>query len=69
MKTKNVKFNKTYLLDEKDIVTVVAKVPGKIKNRNMHLGILFNGYSREQSKFLLSNKQIVKAERLKQINN
>jgi len=69
MKTKQVKINQSYLLDDKEVVTVIKRIPGKIKSRCMHTSILFNGYNRMQSNFLLSNKKIVKANRLNQINN
>jgi hypothetical protein len=70
MKTSEVKCNKTYLLDNKEEVTVISRILGVETNkRNMQSGELFTGCKRKQKNFLLSNGLIVKADRLFVINN
>jgi hypothetical protein len=67
MKTSDVKCNKTYMLGD-EMVTVIERKHGRYTNKpNMQSGEMFTGMKREQKKFLLSNGEIVKAQRLTEI--
>lgn len=65
MKTSAIKIGSSYLLDNIHDVTVVERIPGRLTTKpNMHSGIMFTGYKREQKRFRLDNNLIVKANRL-----
>lgn len=68
MRTKDVKFGKSYLYKKQEVVTIVERISGGVTNREMmQSGVLFDGYHRTQKTFLLSNGEITKADRLKLI--
>lgn len=68
MRTQDVKCNQSYILDGKETVVVLERVKGReTKKANMHSGVMFTGYKREQKKFRLSNGLTVKAQRLEPI--
>lgn len=68
MKTIDIKCGVQYLCDGK-IVTVVKRIPGRETNKpNMQSGMMFTGNKKTQKKFLLSNGEHVKAQRLNPID-
>lgn len=65
MRTCDVKFGSNYLLDGKEVVTIVEKVSGRdTKRRMMQSGEL---YQKTKKKFRLSNGEVVFANRLEKI--
>lgn len=67
MKTSDVKCNIPYLYNN-ETITVVKRIRGEeTVQRQLHSGCVFEGYKRTQKKFLLSNGEIIKADKLKKI--
>ncbi len=65
MKTSDVKVNKTYLMDSKE-VTVLRRIPGMpTSKRNMQSGILCTGIVRTKKSFLLDTGDVVFSDKLK----
>ena len=64
MRTSDVKVNKQYIYNGKE-VTVLKRIPGDQKtSRNIQSGILFTGYHRTKKSFLLDTGEKVFSDKL-----